>query len=354
MKVGFETIVNYLPDEILDVKKHFEYLKPVVEKMSLSAQGKLKNVPDQVRRLRDVSAAEMMAIAVGKKALEKSALVASDIDAVIVTQTGGKQFMPLLGSFVHLNLGFRKDIIVRNIVDDNVSTLNAAYIAWNFVKSGLCRRVLIITVAAQIGGQYKFGVDLTDPLAQNYGDGAAAAIISAEKLKCEFLSYHFETYSVKARPGGTLIANFGSVRPLMNPELAVAAGIESQGDQSGAYLVLDDPLFDVVASGEKFLSGSLEKTVKKAGLKLDDVKTLITPHIGYLENIWKEDIVKSGLNADIMKNLRKKYGNTAVADILIDLAEYAEDKELNKDAIVVLWSVCQGVQLAAMALRWLV
>lgn len=353
MKVGFETVVNYVPDEVLDVKKHFAYLNAAAANMPKATQEKLYTAPDQVRRLRDVSAAEMMAIAVCKKALESCGLNASDIDGVIVAQTGGKQFMPLLGSFIHLNMGFKKDIIVRNIVDDNVSTINAANIARNFVKSGLCQRVLLIAVAAQIGGQYKFGVDLTDPLAQNYGDGAAAAIVSSQNLKCEFLSYHVETDSVKSRPGGTLIANFGSVRPLKNPELAVKAGIESQGDQSGAYLILDDPLFDEVASRDKFLAGSLEKVLKKGELDLADVDLLITPHIGYLENTWKEDLFKAGLNVDILKNLRNKYGNTAVADSLIDLAEFAEKGMIAKDSVVVLWSVCQGVQLATMALRWM-
>ena len=283
MNVGFETIVKYLPAEVLDVREHYSYLEPAMAKLPAAIQQRIRSTaPHQVRRLKDVSAAEIMALGAGQEALHSAGIDAHEIDALLVTQTGGKQFMPLLGSYLHLNLGLRKDAIVRNVVDDNTSVLDASYVAWNFVKSGLCKRVLIIAVAAQIGGQTGFGVDLTDPLAQNYGDGAAAAIVSAQNLTCEFLSYHFETYPVRPRTGGTLIANIGQVRPLANPDLAPSAGIE---DKPGAYLVLDDPLFDQVAGRRGLISESLDRALKKAGLSLQDVQLVITP----TSAIWSPD-----------------------------------------------------------------
>jgi 3-oxoacyl-[acyl-carrier-protein] synthase III len=291
-----------------------------------------------------------MALGAAHKALDSSGLTPSDIDCLLITQTGGKQFMPLLGPYVHLNLGLKLDTIVRNIVDDNASILDASNVAWNFVRSGLCKRVLLIAVAAQISGQVGFGVDLTDPRAQNFGDGAAAAIVSFQNLKCEFLSYHFETYAVRPRTGGTLIANFGAVRPPMNPELAVKAGIENK---SGAYLVLEDSLFNEIAGRKGFITDSLERALKKADLKLPDLNTVIAPHIGDLEATWIEDLVNAGLSAGMYRNLRKKYGNMAVADVLVDLAEFAGYGRLAKDSIIALWVPCVGVQVAALVLRWL-
>ncbi len=351
MNVGFERVVKYLPAETLQVAEHYAYLEPVVAKLPKPAQEKLRlSAPDEVRRLKDASAAEMMALGAAHKALESSGLAPSDIDALLVAQTGGKQFMPLLGSYLHLNLGLKRDAIVRNIVDDNASILDASYVAWNFVRSGLCKRVLLIAVAAQISGQVGFGVDLTDPFAQNYGDGAAAAIVSSQNLRCEFLSYHFETYAVRPRTGGTLIANLGAVRPLANPDLAPKAGIENK---SGAYLVLEDPFFDEIAGRRKFISESLARAMKKAGLKLSDVGMVIVPHIGRLEAKWVEDLTTAGLKAGTLANLRSKYGNMAVADLLVDLAEFAEEGRIAKDSITALWSPCMGVQLATLVLRWL-
>jgi 3-oxoacyl-[acyl-carrier-protein] synthase III len=342
MKVGFETVVEYLPAEVLDVQDHYAYLEPAVARLPQTARARLPRVaPAQVRRLKDVSAAEIMALAAGQKALDASGLTAADIDGLFVAQTGGKQFMPLLGSYLHLNLGLRTDAIVRNVVDDNASILDAANVAWNFVRSGLSKHVLLVAVAAQIGGQTGFGADLTDPFAPDYGDGAAAAIVSSHDLKCEFLAYHFETYAVRPRTGGTLCANIGAVRPLANPELAVKAGIENR---DGAYLVLEDPLFDEVVGRKGFMVESLTRALKKADLDLLDLDMVIAPHIGHLEAGWVEDLQAAGL----------KYGNTAVADPLIDLAEFGEEGRIPRDSVVALWTPCVGVQLAVLVLRWLV
>ena len=52
------------------------------------------------------------------------------------------------------------------------------------------------------------------------------------------------------------------------------------------------------------------------------------------------------------RNLRAKYGNLAVADPLVDLAELGEEGRIAKDSVVALWAPCIGVQLAALILRW--
>ncbi len=349
MKVGFETAVAYLPAEVLNVNEHYAYLEPAIAKLPQPLQQSLRsNAPREVRRLKDVSAAEIMALGAGRKALAESGLSASDVDGLLIAQTGGKQFMPLLGSYVHLNLGLRGDALVRNIVDDNVSILDAAFVAWNSVRSGLCRRVLLIAVAAQIGGEVGFGVDLTDPLALNYGDGAAAAVVSAGNLTCEFLAYHVETYAVKSRPGGTLNGNFGPVRPLANPDLATKAGVENK---NGAYLVLDDPSFDEVAGRKGFFGESLARALKKAGLAPGDLDMVIASHAGHLEAAWREDLQAAGLSPDTYRNLRAKYGNMAVADPLVDLAELGEAGQIAKNSIVALWTACPGVQSASLVLR---
>jgi 3-oxoacyl-[acyl-carrier-protein] synthase III len=350
MKIGFETIVDYLPAEVLNVREHYAYLEPAIGRLAKPAQDLIRAAaPDQVRRLRDATAAEIMAVAVAQKALDRSGLTAADIDALLITQTGGRQFMPLLGSYVHLNLGLKRDALVRNIVDDNVSVLDASYLAWNFVRGGLCKRVLVVAVAAQISGQTGFGVDLTDPLAQNYGDGAAAAIVSSENLKCEFLAYHFETFGAKPRITGTLNGNFGPVRPLVNPELAAAAGME---DKPGAYLEPEDPMFDEIARRKGFVAGSLARAATKAGLGLSDLDMIIAPHVGHIEQAWIEDLEAAGMSPERYQNLRKKYGNTAVADLLIDLAEFAEGGQMARDSVVALWAPCMGMQLAALILKW--
>jgi 3-oxoacyl-[acyl-carrier-protein] synthase III len=137
----------------------------------------------------------------------------------------------------------------------------------------------------------------------------------------------------------------------VSPELAPKAGIENK---CGAYLVLADPLFNDTAGRQGFITDSLERAMRKADLKLLDLDTVIASHIGDLEATWIEDLARAGLRVGAYRNLRKKYGNTAVADVLIDLADFTGYGELAKDSIVALWTPCVGVQVAAIVLRWLV
>ncbi len=54
-----------------------------------------------------------------------------------------------------------------------------------------------------------------------------------------------------------------------------------------------------------------------------------------------------------LRSLRGKYGNMAVADPLVDLAEFGGQGRIAKDSVVALWTVCPGVQSATLVLRWL-
>ena len=59
MKIGFESIVHYMPAEILDVKERYAYLEPAIRELPAATQEKLRaEAPRQVRRLKDPSAAE--------------------------------------------------------------------------------------------------------------------------------------------------------------------------------------------------------------------------------------------------------------------------------------------------------
>ena len=79
---------------------------------------------------------------------------------------------------------------------------------------------------------------------------------------------------------------------------------------------------------------------------------VIAPHIGHLEPGWMLDLQAAGLPQEAYRNLRSRYGNTAAADLLIDVAEFAEESSIAKKSVVALWTPCVGVQLAALILRW--
>ncbi len=330
MIVGFETIVRYVPEEIL-TKDHFDYLKPALARLPKFLQEQFSIVPNEVRKYRgkDGDAAELMAIAIAKEALDSSGLKASDIDYVIGAAVS-----------LHKELGLNLDTPMLNIANCCASFLDACQIAWNLVDSGECRRVLVVASAALAGGT----TDLTDPIAPIFGDGAAAAIVSAHNLKCEFLSYLGETDGTCYRSAR------GEVRPLANPELAEVAGVPSG---LGPYFNMDDISYIEVASKKGYLRESLERALKKANLRLSDMNMVICHHLGDCEASWIQDLVDAGLSADTFRNLRLKTGNTGHCDLPTDLVQFVEDGLIKKGSVVALWVPGSGISLGCLVLRWL-
>ncbi len=351
MKIGLEAIVSFLPGERLNVKDYYSYLKPEIDQLPESQRlGLLRSVPDTVHRLKDPSALEFLALTAAQKALDEANLSPMDIDGLLVTQTGGKQFMPLLASYLQLNLGLGRNIMARNIDDNNVSILSIMNLARIYIKSGICKKILIVAATAQIGGKYGFGADLTDPLCLYLGDGAGAAIVSTKNLKCELLGFNFETYAVTPRTTGTLNGDYGPVRQPKNRDLCFAAEMD---DKYGAYLVLDDPKLREIAGAKTFLSDTLGRAAAKAGLDDYQIDHVITAHIGELLDVWRQNLTALGVNPKAFKNQQKTIGSTACADALIDLADFAKAGLFRKDHIIALWVPCTGVQVATVLLKWL-
>ena len=351
MKIGLESIVSYLPGETLTVKDYYKYLIPEIAKLPEEARRLLLDTaPETVHRLKDPSALEHMALSAAQKAIDEAGLSAHDIDGLLVTQTGGKQFMPLLAAYLQLNLGLRREIVARNIDDNNVSVLSMMNLARLYVSSGVCRRVLLVAASAQIGGKYGFGADLTEPWSMHLGDGAGAVIISAENLKCELRGFHFETYAVTPRTTGTLNGDYGPVRMPNNRDLCFDA---EMNDVYGAYLVAYDPKLREIAGGRNFLTDTLGRAAVKAGLQIKDINHIVTAHIGDLLEVWKQDAARTGVKPDVLKNKQKTAGNTACADLMIDLADFAESGDFHSGDNIALWVPCTGVQFASIFLKWL-
>ena len=334
MKVGFETLVRYLPEEVIP-KARFDYLQPALAKLPLPLQEQFSIVPDEVRKYRgeDGDRAELMAIAIAREALRTSGLEPSDIDYVIGAAVS-----------LHKALGLDLDTPMLNVANCCASFVDACQIAWNLVDSGECRRVLIVASAALAGGPNGGTTDLTDAIAPIFGDGAAAAIVSSQNLKCEFLSYYGETDGTCYRSAR------GEVRPLANPELAEAAGVPAG---PGPYFCMDDISYIEVASKKGYLRDSLGKALEKAGLPLSALDVVICHHLGDCEASWTQDLVDAGLPAETFQNLRLQTGNTGHTDLPTDLAQFVDDGLVKPGSVVALWVPGAGISLGCLVLRWL-
>ena len=221
MKVGLETVVSYFPENVVN-REDLAYL----DKYIPEGQEQFFKGADEFRRLRDENAVEILAEGVARKALDSAGLTPSDIDFILTANIGGKHLLPMIGSYVHRELGFPEEVPAVNIQTVCASFVDGVNLGWNLVLGGKYKRVLVVTVTAVATSGW--GVDQTSPLAKSFGDGAGAAIVSSQNLKYEFLSYRNRTF-------GELYDHMYMVqKPHENPELKEKVGIK--GD-TGTYLV---------------------------------------------------------------------------------------------------------------------
>jgi 3-oxoacyl-[acyl-carrier-protein] synthase III len=334
MKIGFETIVKHTPKEVL-TKEQFAYLTLALKKLSPEKRAAFSIVPDEVRRYsgKEGGRALNMAIEVARDALQQSGLRGEDIDFVLGAEVS-----------IHKELGLRPYTPMLGVADCCASFVDLLQIAWMLVKENEAGRVLVVASAALAGGEPWSTTDMTDPIAPNFGDGAAAVIVSAQNLKCEFLSFDTET------DGRAYHSACGDISPLRNPELAEAAGAPCP---VGPFFRMDDISYIKVASEEGYLAASLKRLCGQADVAPADIDALICHHLGDCEAAWKRDLVACGGRAEAFMNLRLKYGNTGHTDIPLDLLYYVGQGAVKKDSIVVLWVPGSGVSLGGLMLRWL-
>ncbi len=334
MKVGFEILVKHTPKLVL-TKEHFEYLQPALMRLPPEKRAAFSVVPDEVRTYsgREGGRAVNMAIEVAGEALKQSGLQGTDIDFVLGTEVS-----------IHKELGLRPDTPMLNVADCCASFVDLLQIAWMLVETGEAKRVLVVASAALAGGEPWSTTDMTDPIAPNFGDGAAAVIVSAQNLKCEFLA--FDT----AADGRGYHSACGDISPLRNPELAEVSGAPCP---FGPFFRMDDISYIKVATEQGYLADSLRRMCNTAGVTPADIDALICHHLGDCEAAWKRELVSCGGREDAFKNLRLKYGNTGHTDIPLDLLYFVEEGIVKKDDVVVLWVPGSGVSLGGLMLRWL-
>lgn len=335
MKVGLRSLVRHTPKEVL-TREMFTYLQPALEALPPEKRAAFSIVPDEVRRYQgeEGGRARNMAVEVAQDALAQSNLTAADIDYVLGAEVS-----------LHKKLGLRKDVPMLNTADCCASLLDHLQIAWMLVESGEARNVLVVASAAlAAGGEPWNTTDPTDPISPNFGDGAAAMIVSAEDLKCEFLAFD------AGIDGRAYHSACGDISPLRNPDLAEKAGISWS---HGPFFRMDDISYIKVATEEGYLADSLVRMCDRAGIRPSSIDALICHHLGDCEEAWKRDLASVAGSDSAFMNLRLKYGNTGHTDIPVDLLTFLNEGLVGSGSNIVLWVPGSGASLAGLLLRWL-
>jgi 3-oxoacyl-[acyl-carrier-protein] synthase-3 len=309
------------------------------------AEKMLFDRPDEMRRWKGDDAVEVAAERVTAKALDSAGLKASDIDFIIASNIGGKYNAPYVGTWIHHKLGFREETPVLNIFNACASFIDGLNNAWHLVRAGEYKRILVVMVTAwDIKGEGL--ADPTSPLISIFGDGAGAAIVSSQNLKCEFISYYSRTW-------GYLYDHiFVKLRPAMHPELRETVKLQSE---LGNYLWVSEycAVDWLKEMGPRIAIEGIEKAVKKVNLTIPDIDMVVF-HQGpeHAVEDWIEGGVKGGISRDKFKHTYNNYGNVGNIDIGITLAELWEDGKIARNSIIALVGMAGGGHAPTMILKW--
>jgi 3-oxoacyl-[acyl-carrier-protein] synthase III len=337
MKVGLETVVSYFPETIIR-REDFAHIDAVTP----PAMAKLFKGPDEIRRSKDYNAVEIMGQRVAKKALDKAGLLPSDIDFILAGNLGGKNVVPMVGTKIHHELGFPEETPVVNIQNCCAGFIDACNVAWNLLKAGEYKRVLIVMVTAWATGGWD--VDQTSPLAKQFGDGSAAAIVSAQNLKCEFLSYVNKTV-------GSLYDHLAwDFRRTMHPEFLTGPTAQRS---VGMYLWGDEAFLEW-AQDKRIAIDCIEKALKKANLKVSELGMIFFHQAQdvFFER-WMEGAEEAGVSKDKWKETWNRYGNIGNVEVASNLAEWWEKGQIPKGSIIAFWVPGGGAHIPCMILKWL-
>src|SRR5712664_1389204 len=273
-----------------------------------------------------------LAVEAAKKALARSGMAASDLDAIIVGTVTPDMLFPSTACLVQHKLG------AKGAWGFDLSAACSAFIyslqvGAQFIASGSHKRVLVI--GADVMSSI---IDYTDrATCVIFGDGAGAALLEpAEDDSVGLIDYIHEVDGAGGcylyMPGG------GSLNPSTHQTV----------DQKMHYVHQDgQQVFKFAVRKQTELC---QKLLERNGLKGFDIDAFI-PHQANLR-IISATADRLGLRPESVVVNIERYGNTTAGTIPLAMGTAVEEGKLKKGSLVMLASVGAGFTIGATLLRW--
>jgi len=305
-----------------------------LEKMvDTSDEWIIKRTGISQRRLLDENLpASMMAVEAARRALSNSGFDAADIDLIIVSTTTPDYLTPTTSCIVQKELGARN----AAAFDMNAACtgfLYAVTVAKQFVETGYCRYVLVVSCEAM-----SKVVDYTErKTCVLFGDGAGAVVVGEVEEGYGILS----TYMASDGSDGMNI----TIPCLYMPDTEL---------ERRKYYVKKNTVWqdgsEVFKFAVRIMPLAVEKVIENTGICVDDIKYII-PHqanIRIIEGAAK----RLRISMDKVYTTIDRYGNISSASIPVALDDALRHNCLKKGDSIVLVGFGGGLTWGSALLKW--
>ncbi len=316
---------KYIPEKILD-NKYFEKIVDTSDEWIRTRTG------IRERHVLEEGGTSTLATRAVENLMEQTGLKPEEIEVIIVATVSPDMFFPATAC----------------LVQDNIGAKNA----WGFDLSGACSGFLF---ALQTGanliesGQYKkvvvVGADKMSSIVDYtdrttcviFGDGGAAVLLEPT----EDLEYGVQDSILHCDGSGKEALHMlggGSLNPASHETV----------DKKMHYIYQDgQKVFKVAVKGMADVSVEI---MKRNNLKSEDIAYLV-PHQANLR-IIDATARRMGISKDQVIINIDKYGNTTAATIPLCLADYYEEKKIQRGDKLVLSAFGAGFTWGAIYLTW--
>lgn len=268
-----------------------------------------------------------LAILAGKRALENAGVTAEEIEVIIVATCTSDYFFPNTACQVQEAIG-AKHAVAFDLSAACSGFLFALSTAQAYIKGGIYQKALIVgaeTMSKMIDWSDRSTCVL-------FGDGAGAAVVSAEETGVLEL-----VQKSNGAGKGVLSCKARETRNLLNHE-----------SETKEYLYMEgQPVFKFAV---KTVPKCVEEVLKKAEVKKEEIRYYILHQansriIQSVAKRLKEPEEKFPMNLSL-------YGNTSAASIPILLDEMNRNGMLNRGDKLVLSGFGAGLTWGAVLLEW--
>ena len=260
----------------------------------------------------------------------------SEIDFILFATLSPDQNFPGGGCYLQAKLGIGP-IGAMDIRNQCAGFLYALATADAFIRSGIYRKILV--VGAEVHSSILDFTDRGRNMAVLFGDGAAAAVVTASEDSNRGILY--SELHADGNYASCLQMKVWDIsrKPYLSPETLTSAEIWPEMDGKTVFKHAVVQLTEIA-----------ENSIKRSGVKREDIKYVIPHQANQRINMMVAE--RLGFPQEKFLSNIQKYGNTSAASIPLLLDQTHRSGKLERGDLLLLMGFGSGFTWASILLRW--